>query len=75
MQGRTIVLAGSQLTVASDVTIDGGSGVTLDADGRSRVLLVQGATSDERSEVTLAHLTVTGGRTTGRYDSGGGIEC
>ena len=32
MQGQTIVLAGSQLTVNSDVTIDGGSGVTIDAD-------------------------------------------
>ena len=42
VQGRTIVLAGSQLTVNSDVTIDGGSGVTIDADGKSRVLLVQG---------------------------------
>ena len=42
VQGRTIVLAGSQLTVNSDVTIDGGSGVTIDADEQSRVLLVQG---------------------------------
>ena len=41
VQGRTIVLAGSQLTVNSDVTIDGGSGVTLDADEKSRVLLVR----------------------------------
>ena len=42
VQGRTIVLAGSQLTVNSDVTIDGGSGVTLDADERSRVLVGAG---------------------------------
>ena len=42
VQGRTIVLAGSQLTVNSDVTIDGGSGVTIDAHEKSRVLLVQG---------------------------------
>ena len=40
VQGRSIVLAGSQLTVNSDVIIDGGSGVTLDADGKSRVLQV-----------------------------------
>ena len=41
LQGQTIVLAGSELTVNSDVTIDGGSGVTLNADGKSRILLVQ----------------------------------
>ena len=62
VQGQTIVLAGSQLTVNSDVTIDGGSGVTIDADEKSRVLLVQG----DGTDVTLAHLTITGGRTTGR---------
>ena len=75
VQGRTIVLAGSQLTVNSDVTIDGGSGVTLDADGKSRVLLVQGGTDNDRKDVTLAHLTITGGRTTGRYEAGGGIRA
>lgn len=42
VQGKTIVLAGSQLTVGTDVTIDGAAGVTLDADERSRVLQVQG---------------------------------
>ena len=42
VQGQTIVLAGSQLTVNSDVTIDGGSRRD-DRRGRaSRVLLVQG---------------------------------
>ena len=74
VQGQTIVLAGSQLTVNSDVTIDGGSGVTLNADGKSRVLLVQDATPDNANEVTLAHLAITGGRTTGEYDAGGGIR-
>ena len=74
VQGQTIVLAGSQLTVNSDVTIDGGSGVTLNADGKSRILLVQDATPDNANEVTLAHLTITGGRTTGEYDAGGGIR-
>jgi hypothetical protein len=73
VQGRTIVLAGSQLTVASDVTIDGGAGVTLDADEKSRVLLVQGGTGDQQNDVTLRYLTITGGRTTGAYEAGGGI--
>jgi hypothetical protein len=31
VQGGTIILAGSELTVASDVAIDGGAGVTIDA--------------------------------------------
>ena len=61
VQGQTIVLAGSQLTVNSDVTIDGGAGVTIDANQASRVLLVQGLDTD----VVLQHLTITGGRTTG----------
>ncbi len=61
VQGQTIILGGSQLTVSSDVTIDGGAGVTIDANQHSRVLLVQGLDTD----VTLRHLTITGGRTTG----------
>ena len=73
MQGGRIVLAGSQLTVGSDVTIDGGAGITLDADQQSRVLLVQGGSQDDRTDVTLSFLTVTAGRTTGDgYDYGGG---
>ena len=62
VQGQTIILGGSQLTVNSDVTIDGGAGVTIDADQASRVLLVQGLDTD----VVLRHLTITGGRTDGR---------
>ena len=68
VQGRTIVLGGSQLTVNSDVTIDGGAGVTIDANQASRVLLVQGLDTD----VMLRHLTITGGRTTGDDEGGGG---
>jgi hypothetical protein len=70
VQGGRIVLAGSQLTVASDVTIDGGAGVTIDANQASRVLLVQGSGTD----AVLQHLTITGGDTTGNdYANGGGI--
>ncbi|MGD9508973.1 MAG: choice-of-anchor Q domain-containing protein, partial [Geminicoccaceae bacterium] len=68
VQGGTIVLAGSQLTVASEVTIDGGSGMTLDADGRSRVLLVRNVGVD------LAHLTITGGHANGGAGVGGAGE-
>ena len=70
MGGDRIVLAGSELTVGSDVTIDGGgTGATIDADRLSRVLLVQGFGAD----AALENLTVTGGLVTGFTDSGGGI--
>lgn len=69
VQGGRIVLAGSQLTVNSDVTIDGGAAVTIDANQQSRVLLVQGF----GTAVDLRHLTVSGGRTSGERDSGAGI--
>ncbi|MGE3294031.1 MAG: choice-of-anchor Q domain-containing protein, partial [Geminicoccaceae bacterium] len=68
VQGRSITLAGSQLTASSDITIDGGVGVTVDANQASRVLLIQGL----GTEVTLQHLTITGGRTTADKDGGGG---
>ena len=73
VQGGTIVLAGSQLTVASDVTIDGGSGVTIDGNRLSRVLLVQ----DAGSGVTLDHLSISGGYAgmDFRTDTGGGIRA
>ena len=38
IQGGTITLTGGQLGVGSDVTIDGGTGVTIDANELSRVL-------------------------------------
>ena len=68
MRVGTITLTQGQLSVASDVTIDGGTGVTVDADQLSRVLTVAG----EETDVTLAHLTVTGG-SVGSADGGGGI--
>jgi hypothetical protein len=71
VQGQTIVLGGSQLTIRSDVTIDGGTGVTIDANQASRVLLVQGL----GTEVVVQHLTITGGRTKGDYQGGGGISA
>ena len=53
-----------------DVTVDGGTGVTIDAHEASRVLLVQGFGTD----VQLQHLSITGGHTRGDYDGGGGIR-
>jgi hypothetical protein len=71
VQGGTIVLRGGELTVNSDVTVDGGAGVTVDADGESRVLRVEGFGTD----VVVRHLTITGGHTTADQDSGGGIRA
>ena len=71
MQGQTIVLGGSQLTVGSDVTVDGGAGVTIDANQASRVLLVQGLGTD----VLLRHLTDHRRPNDGRYEGGGGIPA
>jgi hypothetical protein len=75
VQGSRIVLGGSQLTVNSDVTIDGGAGVTIDANQTSRVLLVAGGTDTDPNEVTLDSLTISGGKTTANYDGGGGIRA
>ena len=72
VQGRTIVLAGSQLTVNSDVTIDGGSGVTIDADEKSRVLLVQGDGDGRDARAPDHHRRPNDGRC---YDGGGGIRA
>jgi hypothetical protein len=69
MQGSTITLAGSELTIADDVTIDGGTGITVDAAGASRVLSVSGSPTTVRA-VELDSLTITGGYVTGK---GGGI--
>ena len=46
------MLAGSQLTVASEVTIDGGAGVTVDAKQASRVLEVSSFPSMDASRST-----------------------
>ena len=62
IQGDTITLAGGELMVASDVTIDGGTGVTIDADQLSRVLSI--ARTRDDNQVALETLTITGGKTT-----------
>ena len=74
LANQTIVLQQGQLTIASDVTVDGGDlGITIDANGESRVLHLQGG-----AEVTLDGVTITGGRITDDGSSeamnyGGGI--
>jgi hypothetical protein len=67
-----ILLSGTQLELTlpggtAQVTIDGGSGVTVDGAGRSRVLAV-----DSGVQATLEHLTISHGNVPGT-NSGGGI--
>ena len=73
IQGGTIALTGGQLVVASDVTIDGGSGVTIDAQGDSRVFVLQSGSSADHHELTLEGLTVTGGNLTTGIMRGGAV--
>jgi hypothetical protein len=62
----TIVLTQGELTIASDVTIDGGElQIVIDANNQSRVLDIETGT-----DVTLDSLHITGGHST---SSGGGI--
>jgi hypothetical protein len=67
-----IVLGGTQLELSlpasmAAVTINGGSGVTVDAAGLSRVFLV-----DSGVQATLANLTITHGNATGAFPDGNG---
>ncbi len=72
LAGGTATLAGGELVIASDVTIDGDingddkADITIDAAGGSRVFDVTAGTS------TLGALTITGGDA-GTGNSGGGV--
>ena len=68
--GKTITLNGSELKIESAVSIDASSigGMTIDADGKSRVFNVSGGTVD--APVVLIGLTITGGD---NCDDAGGI--
>ena len=79
MGGNRIVLAGSQLTIASDVTIDGdrnddGTKITISGGDASRILLIEG----NQTDVALSDLVLRDGRELGdepRSASGGAIRC
>jgi len=67
LYGKTITLGGSELFIDKSINIDGiGTGITIDAAKKSRVVSVASGTS-----VTLAGLAITNGNTTG---DGGGIN-
>jgi hypothetical protein len=70
LAGGTLTLGGTELSITSDVTIDGDvdgddkADITIDADDSSRVFSITGGTS------TLASLVMTGGYTPAGVDGG-----
>ena len=70
LAGETIVLNGTDLFIGEVITIDatGAKGITIDGDGKSRVISVGAGTAS--APVKLIGLTVTGGNGT----IGGGIS-
>ena len=70
LAGKTIVLDGTELFIDKAVTIDatGIKGMTIDGDGRSRVLNIAAGT--KTMPVKLVRLSITGGNSSG----GGGID-
>ncbi|MBO7726355.1 MAG: hypothetical protein J6S40_07785, partial [Thermoguttaceae bacterium] len=69
LAGGTITLNGTELEITKGMTIDAASigGMTINADGKSRVFNVSGGNSS--NSVELISLTISGGST----DDGGGI--
>lgn len=61
--GSTITLSGTQLLLSTDVEIDGGSGITIDAGAQDfRVLEVSDGSEGANINVTLKNLTFANGR-------------
>ena len=70
LAGQTLVLTQGALRIEADLLIDGPpSGFTIDGDGKSGVLSIYNAEGPDPT-VTLAAMTITGGKTAG---IGGGI--
>ena len=69
---KTIVLAGTQLTISSDLTINGPGAdmLTIHGGGTSRVFAVNDGDRDTLATVSLNGMTISGGSLSG---SGGGI--
>ena len=70
LSNQRIVLSGAELTIDKNLTIDASAvgGMTIDADGKSRVFYISGGNGI--NPVELIGLTITGGRHAG---DGGGI--
>ena len=72
IRGGSVVLSLGQLVITDSLTIDG-TGETIDADGKSRVLRVDGPDGGTRLDVAIDDLTITGGFIEGNEIRGGGI--
>lgn len=78
MSGQTITLNGSELTDTDELTIDArplDGKITIAAQERSRILKIEPASGGGDFSVTLAGLTLTGGKTTRDFDEGGAIRA
>ncbi|MBO7725474.1 MAG: hypothetical protein J6S40_03310, partial [Thermoguttaceae bacterium] len=80
LAGGTIILNGSQIEVTKGIIIDATSigGMTINADGKSRVFYVHNASEDDvlnniRIPTELVGLTITGGNADDNGHNGGGI--
>ncbi len=79
LSGSTVTLGGSQLDIASDLTVDGdldddgAPDITIDAAGASRVIYID-ATAATRT-VTLDGLTISNGNPNTGVANGAGVHC
>lgn len=78
LSGLTITLGGTQLVIADALTIDATAlleNIAIDADQQSRIFNIDspGVAADD-FDVTLAGLTLTGGKTTVDLERGGAIR-
>ncbi|MBQ9126848.1 MAG: hypothetical protein IJY15_03705, partial [Thermoguttaceae bacterium] len=69
LSGAIVTLDGAELKIVKAITIDGGDGVTIDAQGQSRVFHASAGTLD--APVKFVSLTITGGSIDGY---GGGVR-
>jgi uncharacterized repeat protein (TIGR01451 family)/CSLREA domain-containing protein len=74
----TVPLTGGQLEIIDkSISIDGGKTITVDAQGSSRVILINDAAQSGTLVVKLAGMVIKNGTTTGVFDAptaGGGIK-
>ncbi|MGL6072775.1 MAG: beta strand repeat-containing protein [Fimbriiglobus sp.] len=61
--GQTLTLNGTELPIASDVTIDGGvAGTTISGDNKSSIFNIDDLNFEAQSSVTLRNLHITAGK-------------
>ncbi|MEL6552022.1 MAG: DUF4347 domain-containing protein [Cyanobacteria bacterium J06621_11] len=73
---QTLLLNGSEIVLDKSLTIDGNSDITIDAQGLSRIFMINDTDNDVEQSVSLSGLTLTGGYTGSNEswnDDGGAI--